>query len=67
MSDWSRSVRRLIADASLTEEERQIDFVDEVYAEIRRQVGETDADNYTKAGGLNYSWQGLARYWRKRT
>jgi glyoxylase-like metal-dependent hydrolase (beta-lactamase superfamily II) len=67
MSDWSRSVRRLIADASRSEEERQAMFVDEAYAEIRRQVGEADAENYTKAGGLNYSWQGLARYWRKRT
>jgi len=67
MSDWSRSVRRLIADASRSEEERQAIFVDEAYAEIRRQVGEAEAENYTKAGGLNYSWQGLARYWRKRT
>jgi glyoxylase-like metal-dependent hydrolase (beta-lactamase superfamily II) len=67
MSDWSRIVRRLIADESRTEEERQSLFVDEVYAEIRRQVGDADAENYTKAGGLNYSWQGLARYWRKRT
>lgn len=67
MSDWSRIVRRLIADASRSEEERQSLFIDEVFAEIRRQVGEADAENYTKAGGLNYSWQGLARYWRKRT
>jgi len=67
MSDWSRIVRRLIADESRTEEDRQAQFVDEVYAEIRRQVGDADAENYTKAGGLNYSWQGLARYWRKRT
>ena len=67
MSDWSRIVRRLIADASLSEEDRQAAFVEEVLREIRRQVGETEAENYTRAGGLNYSWQGLARYWRKRT
>ena len=67
LSDWSRIVRRLIADPSRSEEERQQIFIDEAYAEIRRQVGEPDAENYTKAGGLGYSWQGLARYWRKRT
>jgi glyoxylase-like metal-dependent hydrolase (beta-lactamase superfamily II) len=67
LSDWSRIVRRLIADESKPEEERQAAFVSEVYGEIRRQVGEQDADDYVRAGGLGYSWQGLARYWRKRT
>jgi hypothetical protein len=67
LSDWSRIVRKLIADAVRSEEERQAAFVTEAYAEIRRQVGEQEADNYVKAGGLGYSWQGLARYWRKRT
>jgi hypothetical protein len=67
LSDWSRIVRRLIADESKPEEERQTAFVSEVYGEIRRQVGEQDADDYVRAGGLGYSWQGLARYWRKRT
>ena len=67
LSDWSRIVRRLVADESRTEEDRQSAFVTEAYAEIRRQVGEQEADDYVRAGGLNYSWQGLARYWRKRT
>lgn len=67
LSDWSRIVRRLIADESKPEEERQTAFVSEVYGEIRRQVGEQAADDYVRAGGLGYSWQGLARYWRKRT
>jgi len=67
LSDWSRIVRRLIADESRTEEDRETAFVDEVFAEIRRQVGDAEADSYTKAGGLHYSWQGLSRYWRKRT
>ena len=66
MSEWSRIVRRLLADVSLSDDARQTAFTDEVYGEIRRQVGDAEADNYTKAGGLNYSWQGLARYWRRR-
>ena len=67
LSDWSRIVRRLIADEARSEEDRQAAFVHDVYADIRRQVGEQEADNYVRAGGLGYSWQGLARYWRKRT
>jgi glyoxylase-like metal-dependent hydrolase (beta-lactamase superfamily II) len=67
LSDWSRIVRRLIADESRSEEDRQSLFVSEAYSEIRRQVGEQEAENYVRAGGLGYSWQGLARYWRKRT
>lgn len=67
MSDWSRLIRRLIADESRSEEDREAAFTDEVLSDIRRGVGDVEADNYTKAGGLRYSYQGLARYWRKRT
>jgi hypothetical protein len=67
LSDWSRIVRRLIADEARSEEDRQTLFVNEVYSDIRRQVGEQEAEAYVRAGGLGYSWQGLARYWRKRT
>lgn len=63
---WNRAVRRLIADVSLTEEQRQDAFVDEALRELRRAVGEQEADQYGRAGRLDYSWQGLARYWRKR-
>jgi glyoxylase-like metal-dependent hydrolase (beta-lactamase superfamily II) len=63
---WNRTVRRLIADASLTEEQRQDAFVEEALRELRRAVGEQEADQYGRAGRLDYSWQGLARYWRKR-
>ena len=63
---WNRIVKRLLADASLQDDDRQKRFVDEVLADLKRRVGETQALDYTKAGGLNYSWQGLARYWKKR-
>jgi glyoxylase-like metal-dependent hydrolase (beta-lactamase superfamily II) len=63
---WSCIVRRLLADASLSEDQRQQTFTDEVFLDLRRRIGDTEATDYTKAGGLNYSWQGLARYWRKR-
>ena len=63
---WNRIVKRLIADATLTEEQRQQTFVDEAFRQLRRAVGEQEADQYGRAGRLDYSWQGLARYWRKR-
>jgi glyoxylase-like metal-dependent hydrolase (beta-lactamase superfamily II) len=67
LDSWSRSVRRLLADIALTDDERQKRFMDEALLELTRKVGETEAADYTRAGGLNYSWQGLARYWRKRS
>lgn len=62
---WNRIVKRLIADETLSEEQRQQAFVDEAFRELRRAVGEQEADRYSRAGRLDYSWQGLARYWRK--
>lgn len=64
---WSRIVRRLIADSSLTEEARQQAFVDETFRDLQRAVGPGEAEQYGRAGRLDYSWQGLARYWRKRS
>jgi glyoxylase-like metal-dependent hydrolase (beta-lactamase superfamily II) len=62
---WSGSVQRLLADATLDDAARQKRFTDEAFADLRRRIGESEAVDYTRAGGLNYSYQGLARYWRK--
>jgi glyoxylase-like metal-dependent hydrolase (beta-lactamase superfamily II) len=66
LGEWNRIARRLIGDASLDDPDRERRFIDAAYIELQRRVGERDAEDYTKAGGLNYSWQGLSRYWRKR-
>ena len=63
---WSASVRRLLADPALTEEQRQDRFVADALQDMRRTVGETEAARYSRAGRLDYSWQGLARYWTKK-
>jgi glyoxylase-like metal-dependent hydrolase (beta-lactamase superfamily II) len=63
---WSGIVRRLLADAALSDAQRERAFVDASYVELQRSVGEREAEDYVRAGGLGYSWQGLARYWRKR-
>jgi hypothetical protein len=64
--EWSGTVRRLLADRSLTDEQRQEYFVAEVLQDLRRAVGVSEAEQYVRAGSLTYSWQGLARYWRKK-
>jgi len=66
ISEWSRRVQRLLNDGSLSDDERQQRFVTEVFEDLRRRLGESEATDYTKAGGLAFSYQGLARYWNKR-
>ncbi len=66
LDSWSGLVRRLLADASIDDQERERRFVDESRQELRRTVGEGEAEQYNRAGRLDYSWQGLARYWRNR-
>jgi glyoxylase-like metal-dependent hydrolase (beta-lactamase superfamily II) len=65
LQSWSLVVQRLLADRSLDEGARQQAFIDEALLELRRNVGEREAENYGRAGRLDYSWQGLSRYWRK--
>jgi glyoxylase-like metal-dependent hydrolase (beta-lactamase superfamily II) len=65
LQEWNVIVRRLLADATLTDEQREQRFVEEALHDMRRTVGETEAARYSRAGRLDYSWQGLARYWRK--
>jgi glyoxylase-like metal-dependent hydrolase (beta-lactamase superfamily II) len=66
IESWNRIVRRLIADPVLTDVQRQDAFVEEALRHLRRAVGEQEAEQYGRAGRLDYSWQGLSRYWRKR-
>ena len=66
VAEWSRVIRRLLADPALGEEDRQAGFVAEATQELRRVVGPVEAELYGRAGSLHYSYQGLARYWRKK-
>jgi glyoxylase-like metal-dependent hydrolase (beta-lactamase superfamily II) len=64
---WSAIVRRLLSDPSLDEERRLEAFVDEALLDLKRRVGEVEAEQYNRAGRLDYSWQGLSRYWKKKS
>ena len=67
LHQWSLTARRLVTDSALSEEERQEQFVADAVLDLRRIVGVADAEQYSRAGSIAYSWQGLARYWRKRS
>ena len=64
--EWSRVARRLVSDDTLSEEQREERFVSEARQDLRRVVGVQEAEKYSRAGSIAYSWQGLARYWRKK-
>ena len=66
LAEWSRIAQRLLADSKLTDDDRQTLFVDQVTGELRRAVGEQEAEQYARAGRLDFSWQGLMRYWRRK-
>jgi glyoxylase-like metal-dependent hydrolase (beta-lactamase superfamily II) len=66
LAEWSRITRRLLADDALGDEEREARFVAATTQELNRLVGPAEAELYSRAGSLAYSWQGLARYWRKK-
>ena len=66
LAAWSEIVRRLMSNASLDEGRRQRAFIEEAVTDIKRKVGEYEAEQYGRAGRLDYSWQGLSRYWRKK-
>jgi glyoxylase-like metal-dependent hydrolase (beta-lactamase superfamily II) len=64
---WTIIARRLLDDATLDDGTREQRFVDEVMRELRAAVGDDEAAKYSRAGRIDYSWQGLARYLRKRS
>jgi glyoxylase-like metal-dependent hydrolase (beta-lactamase superfamily II) len=63
---WSRTVRRLLADPALDDAGRESRFVEDAMRDLQRIVGPGEAEHYGRAGRLDYSWQGLARYWRNK-
>lgn len=67
LGEWSGLARRLVTNAQLSEEDREAQFVAEVSLDLQRAVGPAEAELYVRAGRIEYSWQGLARYWRTHT
>jgi len=66
IDDWSARVRASL-DQPGTDEERAARFAQDVANDIVRLADRDEAESYAKAGRFDYSWGGLARYWRKRS
>lgn len=65
MEDWSRRVRASLARPG-TDDERAAAFTNEIIDDLRLQMSQEEAEGYARAARFDFSWSGLARYWRKR-
>jgi hypothetical protein len=65
MNDWSARVRALLEKPG-TDEERSRVFTEAVTADISRESSRAEAEAYMRAARFDFSWAGLARYWRHR-
>ena len=65
MEDWSRRVRASLGRPG-TDEERAAAFTQEIIDDLRTQMSQQEAEGYAKAARFDFSWSGLARYWRTR-
>lgn len=66
MDDWSRRVRAYLAMPG-TDQDRASRFMDEVMDDLARLTSRPEAQAYANAGRFDFSWSGLARYWRRAT
>ena len=66
MEDWSRRVRASLERPG-TDEDRAKQFTDDVMDDLARDTSRQEAEAYAAAGRFDFSWAGLARYWRRRT
>ncbi len=79
MDDWSNRVRAsLVATLGTggtagaggtgkTDEELAAAFTKSVVEELEKATSPAEAEAYARAGRFDFSWAGLARYWRGRT
>jgi hypothetical protein len=57
---------RASLDRDLPDEIRAQIFTQEIIEDLMLQMSGTEAEGYAKAARFDFSWSGLARYWRKR-
>jgi glyoxylase-like metal-dependent hydrolase (beta-lactamase superfamily II) len=65
IDDWSARVKASLAQPG-TDEERSRRFVETVVNDLQRAASAAEAEAYARAARFDFSWSGLARYWRKR-
>ena len=67
LADWAHRARMLLERKDLSPAARSDLFVQEIVADLRSGMSESEADLYQRAGRIDYSWLGLERYWSNRT
>jgi glyoxylase-like metal-dependent hydrolase (beta-lactamase superfamily II) len=65
LDDWSRRVKALLERPG-PDEERARRFAEGVTADLLRAMSRDEAVGYQRAGRFDFSFAGLARYWRGR-
>lgn len=65
MEDWSRRVKASLERPG-SDEERAAAFTQEIVDDLRTQMSQEEAEGYANAARFDFSWSGLARYWRRK-
>ena len=65
MDEWTSPIRGQLQRPG-DDAERSRVFSDEVMDAIARATNRAEAQAYAYAGRFDFSWTGLARYWRKK-
>jgi glyoxylase-like metal-dependent hydrolase (beta-lactamase superfamily II) len=66
LADWGRRSQALVARGDLDEDARLAAFEKGIVDDLASRLPADEVELYQRAGRVDYSWQGLARYWRKR-
>ena len=64
IDDWSAKVRALLAKP-MSDAERAAQFTAEVTSDIQRAANRDEAMAYARAARFDFSYGGLARYWKR--
>ena len=65
LDDWSRRVKASL-EMPGTDADRAARFTEDVMDDLARATNRAEAQAYAYAGRFDFSWTGLARYWRTR-
>ena len=65
LDGWSQRVKGQLAQPGTDRDHAHV-FSEEVRESIARATSAAEAQAYEYAGRFDFSWQGLARYWRKK-
>jgi glyoxylase-like metal-dependent hydrolase (beta-lactamase superfamily II) len=66
MDNWSHKVRSSLTWDVPSDQHRIDRFLELVTEELGRVATPAEAASYARAGRFDFSWTGLARYWRKK-